>query len=91
MQRELIVIAGPDAGRSFPLENGQRLVIGRGQASNTQINDPRMSRVDCQVEIDGDSSLTHRLGDCGRLYRRLMLLRQRLLIATNTIGSRVFA
>ena len=57
MQRELIVIAGPDAGRSFSLENGQHLVIGRGQASNTQINDPRMSRVHCQVQIDGPKTL----------------------------------
>ena len=57
MQRELIVIAGPDTGRSFPLENGQSLVIGRGQASNTQINDPRLSRVHCQVHVDGPKML----------------------------------
>jgi serine/threonine protein kinase len=29
------------------------IVIGRGQASNTQINDPRMSRIHCQVQVDG--------------------------------------
>lgn len=57
MQRELTVIAGPDAGRSFPLQDGGRLVIGRGQASNTQINDPRMSRVHCQVQVDGPKTL----------------------------------
>ena len=57
MQRELIVIAGPNAGRSFPLEDGQRMVIGRGQASNTQINDPRMSRVHCPVRVDGPKTV----------------------------------
>jgi len=53
MKRQLVVIAGPDTGRIFPLDDGQSLVIGRGQASNTQINDPRMSRVHCQVQADG--------------------------------------
>jgi serine/threonine protein kinase len=57
MQRELIVVAGPDAGRSFSLEDGQRLTIGRGQASDTQLNDPRVSRVHCQVSIDGGKTL----------------------------------
>ena len=52
MQRQLVVIAGPEAGRIFSLDDGQTLVIGRGQASNTQINDPRMSRVHCQIQVD---------------------------------------
>lgn len=53
MKRQLVVIAGPEAGRVFSLDDGQTLVIGRGQSSNTQINDPRMSRVHCQVQVDG--------------------------------------
>ena len=53
MKRQLVVIAGPESGRMFSLDDGQSLVIGRGQASNTQINDPRMSRVHCQVQVDG--------------------------------------
>ncbi len=52
MQRKLVVIAGPDKGRSFPLEDGESLVIGRGEASDTQVNDPRMSRVHCQVHVE---------------------------------------
>ena len=54
MKQQLVVIAGPEKGRSFSLENGQTLVIGRGQASDTQINDPHLSRVHCQVEVDRD-------------------------------------
>lgn len=53
MQRQLIVISGPDQGRTFTLSDGQSLSIGRGQASNTQINDPRMSRVHCHIAVDG--------------------------------------
>ncbi len=54
MSRQLITVSGPEAGRKFSLEDGQTLVIGRGQASDTQINDPRMSRVHCRVEVDGN-------------------------------------
>jgi serine/threonine protein kinase len=53
MKRQLVVIAGPETGRVFSLNDGQSLVIGRSQASNTQISDPRMSRVHCQVQVDG--------------------------------------
>jgi hypothetical protein len=33
MHRQLIVIAGPEKGRTFSLEDGQTLLIGRGQQS----------------------------------------------------------
>ncbi len=52
MSQKLVVIAGPDVGRSFALQNGQTLLIGRGQASHTQINDARLSRIHCRVEVD---------------------------------------
>lgn len=52
MAQKITVIAGPDAGRSFDLQSGQTLLIGRGQASNTKINDPRLSRVHCRIEVD---------------------------------------
>jgi len=50
----LLIIAGPEAGRSFILENGQTLSVGRGQNSDTKINDPYMSRVHCRISVDGD-------------------------------------
>ncbi|MEC9001736.1 MAG: FHA domain-containing protein, partial [Planctomycetota bacterium] len=49
----LVIIGGPDRGRSFQIEEGQTLVIGRSQTSDTQINDPRVSRVHCRVVVDG--------------------------------------
>lgn len=54
MNQKLVVIDGPDSGRTFSLENGQSLRIGRGQASDTQINDPKLSRIHCRVEVDQD-------------------------------------
>ena len=57
MQCQLVIVAGPDKGRTFPIEEGQTLTIGRGQASDTQINDPHMSRVHCRVQMDGGKVL----------------------------------
>lgn len=53
MKYQLSVIAGPEAGRTFSIEDGESLTIGRGQASDTQISDPRMSRVHCQIQVEG--------------------------------------
>jgi serine/threonine protein kinase len=50
----ILIISGPEAGRSFVLADGQSLQIGRGQNSDTKINDPYMSRIHCRVSIDGD-------------------------------------
>lgn len=49
----LVVIAGPDQGRSFTLLDGQTLRIGRAQATETRLNDPQVSRVHCRLEVDG--------------------------------------
>ncbi|MFV1969111.1 MAG: protein kinase [Pirellulaceae bacterium] len=57
MQRQLIIVAGSETGRTFPLEDGQTLLIGRGQASDTKINDPHMSRVHCRVQVDGPKTV----------------------------------
>lgn len=57
MQLQFQIIAGPDNGRTFNIADGQTLVVGRGEKSDTQINDPRVSRVHCQVRIDGGHTL----------------------------------
>jgi len=53
MAGHLVVVAGPDQGKMFPLTDGQTRVLGRGQASDTLINDPQLSRVHCRVQADG--------------------------------------
>ncbi len=68
MSQKLVVIAGPDAGRSFDLESGQTLLIGRGQASNTKINDPRLSRVHCRIEVDDQGPKLYDDGSTGGTF-----------------------
>ena len=53
MTPRLVVTAGPDKGRSFPLTRGETLQVGRSQTTATRLTDPTMSRVHCQVEWDG--------------------------------------
>jgi serine/threonine protein kinase len=53
MLGQLVVVAGPDQGRVFNLEDGQTLVVGRGQNTETKLKDPQVSRVHCQVQGDG--------------------------------------
>jgi anti-anti-sigma regulatory factor len=53
MRGQLLVVAGPDQGRTFTLEEGQTLVIGRGQNTETKLKDPQASRVHCQVRLGG--------------------------------------
>ena len=56
MSHSIEVVQGPDQGRRFSMTDGKKLSIGRGQASDTQLNDPRMSRVHCIVEIVNNSA-----------------------------------
>jgi serine/threonine protein kinase len=48
----LDIISGPDSGRSIAVTEGKAIVLGRGQQSDVQINDPRMSRSHCTLQID---------------------------------------
>jgi serine/threonine protein kinase len=47
---QLVVVSGPDQGRTFNVTDGQTLVIGRGQATETRLRDPHVSRTHCQVQ-----------------------------------------
>ena len=59
MAGQFSVVNGPEQGKTFNLDEGQTLVIGRGQASDAQINDPHMSRVHCRVaSLDGRVTLS---------------------------------
>jgi serine/threonine protein kinase len=69
MTRKLVIVGGPETGRTFALEDGQTLVVGRGQASDTRINDPHMSRVHCRVQVDGGTTLLLDAGGGGTIVR----------------------
>ena len=57
MNLRINIIGGPDQGRSFSLAEGQKLTIGRGDQSDTQINDPSVSRVHFEIYHDGAAIL----------------------------------
>jgi serine/threonine-protein kinase len=54
MSLQLTVIAGPDAGRAYTLQEGANLMLGRAQNSFYRLNDPRVSRSHCQLLLKGD-------------------------------------
>ncbi|MCM2372396.1 FHA domain-containing serine/threonine-protein kinase [Aporhodopirellula aestuarii] len=63
MTHQVTIIAGPDAGRKFPVPNEEPLVIGRGSDSDTKIRDPRLSRIHCELrKVDGRYVLLDRGG-----------------------------
>jgi serine/threonine protein kinase len=53
MNPQLQVVSGPDSGRTFSLTEGQNVTIGRGETTTTQLRDARVSRLHCQVQVDG--------------------------------------
>lgn len=68
MPGQLTVIDGPDAGRTFPLQDGQKVVIGRGLNTEARLTDPRVSRVHCEARLaDGRLHLTDSGSSTGTL------------------------
>jgi serine/threonine protein kinase len=53
MTKKIIVLAGPDEGRVFPLGT-EPLLFGRSRATDPHLTDPHVSRVHCQVLPEGD-------------------------------------
>jgi pSer/pThr/pTyr-binding forkhead associated (FHA) protein len=49
MQAYLRVASGPDAGRTFDLHERVKLVIGRGEKSDTRLTDQSVSRLHCEL------------------------------------------
>ncbi len=68
MNRRLVVIAGPAKGMVISLPEGERLKIGRGQASDVRLDDPRISRVHCTVEATPTGLTLTDVGSTGGTY-----------------------
>ena len=54
MSLQLVIVAGPDAGKALTLQRGADLMLGRAQNSFYRLNDPRASRAHCQILLQGD-------------------------------------
>src|ERR1700734_3366223 len=48
MNKHLLVLAGPDEGRVFPLST-QPLLLGRSRATEAKLIDPHVAPVHCQI------------------------------------------
>lgn len=64
---KLIVTAGPDKGLAFTLTAGQTVQVGRSQAATTQLTDPAVSRVHCEIEAAADHAVLHNISTNGTL------------------------
>src|SRR5262249_13739915 len=53
MAQQLVVIAGPDKGRVFPLNDGEIASVGRSQKTDICLSDPFVSRRHCRILIKG--------------------------------------
>jgi serine/threonine protein kinase len=55
MPKRLLVLAGPDEGRAFTIPGSDTLLVGRSRAADACLIDPHVSRVHCQVQVEGDA------------------------------------
>jgi serine/threonine protein kinase len=67
MSAQIVVTAGPDKGRAFPLLVGEPLQVGRSQSTSTRLTDPTVSRVHCEIEWDGERATVHNVSSSGTL------------------------
>jgi pSer/pThr/pTyr-binding forkhead associated (FHA) protein len=67
MSAQIIIITGPDRGRSFTRALGSTLRIGRSSETTTQLTDPSVSRVHCEIFYDGARALLTNMSDKGTL------------------------
>jgi serine/threonine protein kinase len=57
MLGHLLVVAGPDQGQSFSLQEGITLTLGRGQQTDSKFKDPQVSRKHCEVRVQNGKVL----------------------------------
>jgi serine/threonine-protein kinase len=68
MSLQLLVVAGPDLGRLFPLTPGVTLQLGRGKSSETNLTDKFASKVHCQVQWEGEQPILVDQGSTGGTF-----------------------
>jgi serine/threonine protein kinase len=77
MSLQLHVIAGPDKDRTFTLQAGPDLMLGRSTHSLYRLSDPRVSRVQCQILLEGDQvTLIDNSGSGGTMVNGKKITRQ---------------
>jgi serine/threonine protein kinase len=59
MSLQLVVVAGPDKGKTFTLNVGPNLMLGRSTQAQYVLSDPRVSRNHCRILLQGDEIHLH--------------------------------
>src|SRR5262245_50409439 len=57
MSAQIVIVAGPDKGRTFPLVAGAPFQVGRSASTNTKLADASVSRLHCEIRFDGARAL----------------------------------
>lgn len=65
MSLQLHVIAGPDAGRTFTIQDSPDSLVGRGHNCLYRLNDPRASRAHAFIKLEGDRATIEDNGGSG--------------------------
>ncbi len=68
MPKRLLVIAGPDRGKAFPMPEGETMLIGRSKSTETRLSDPHVSRVHCQIQIEGERVIVNDFESAGGTF-----------------------
>src|SRR5438270_10150463 len=68
MAKRLLVLAGPDEGKTFPLQVSEALLLGRSRATEGRLIDPHVSRVHCQVHTDGERAMVTDFDSAGGTF-----------------------
>jgi serine/threonine protein kinase len=50
MTRRLVVTAGPDTGKTYVIDQ-ENFMVGRSKSTPTQLSDPHVSRVHCEIHV----------------------------------------
>jgi Protein kinase domain/FHA domain len=65
MSLQFQIVSGPDTGRTHTVQPGNDMIVGRGNHAYYRLNDPRVSRSHCQIDIEGDQVTVICLGGSG--------------------------
>jgi serine/threonine protein kinase len=64
----LQVVSGPHKGRCFLVEEGAPLLLGRSRHAETRLEDPGVSRVHCEIELEDGQVLVTDLDSAGGTF-----------------------
>ena len=53
----IVVLSGPDKGRTFPLAPGATTQVGRGSTTATKLTDATVSRLHCEIACEGTKAV----------------------------------